>query len=54
MKYLDLGSEFWEIKINFWVLVVFMILSIIAIRKIWAFYGINILGIVFILASIRV
>ncbi|GAB6044585.1 ComEC/Rec2 family competence protein [Caminibacter profundus] len=52
-KYLSFGEKFYYVNISFWFLFVFAFFSIIAFKKKIAFYGINILGIILILGSIR-
>jgi len=46
LKYLSLGDSFFEVKFSLWVLGVFLILSLLAYYKKWAFYGINLIAII--------
>jgi len=46
LKYLALGDSFFSVKFPLWFLGVFLILSLLAYYKKWAFYGINLLAII--------
>jgi competence protein ComEC len=50
--YLSFGEKFYYVNITFWFLVLFAFLSVLAFFKKWAFYGINLLALIIILASI--
>jgi competence protein ComEC len=53
-RYLKLGSDFVEVKFPFWIMCVFVFFTILAFFKRWAFYGINLLAIVFVIYAIGV
>ncbi|NPA12005.1 MAG: hypothetical protein GXO62_07160 [Epsilonproteobacteria bacterium] len=52
--YLELGSKYRIVKFEWWVLGGFILLSLLAVNKKWAFYGINIIGFVLVMTSIRI
>ncbi|WP_457564170.1 ComEC/Rec2 family competence protein [Caminibacter sp.] len=52
-KYLTLGENFYIVKISFLFLAFFAALSVLAYKKKWAFYGINLLAVFVILGSLR-
>ncbi len=52
--YLNLGEKYYHVNVSFCFLVVFSVLSLLAYRKKWAFYGINLLAVIIILGSIKI
>ena len=53
-KYLNLGENFYYVKISFLFLAGFAFISLLALKKKWAFYGINLLALFVIAGSIRI
>ena len=51
-RYLNAGEKFYYINVSGWFLILFIMLSLIAFFKKWAFYGINLLAFIIIFASI--
>ena len=54
LKYLALGEKYYYVNISIWFLIFFTLLSIIAIKKKWAFYGINLLAFIVLISSVRI
>jgi competence protein ComEC len=52
LKFLRLGDSFVSVKVSLWFLVFFSVLSMLAWKKKYAFYGINILGILTVLTTL--
>jgi len=52
LKYFSLGDSFFSVKVPLWFLGVFLILSLLAYYKKWAFYGINLLAIIILMVSL--
>jgi hypothetical protein len=51
--YLDFGEKFYYVNISVYFLAFFIILSFIAIKKKWAFYGINLISFIVLTGSIK-
>jgi len=51
--YLDFGEKFYYVNISVYFLIFFVCLSFIAIKKKWAFYGINLISLIVLIGSIK-
>ncbi len=54
LKYLSFGGKYYYVNISLWFLIFFILLSFIAIKKKWAFYGINLLAFIILISSVKI